>query len=90
MVLSATNADFFDMLAERSPYMPAGICIKDGQVLCNPHSMCTFFGMDRGESSTFIVKQEEELTMLNRPADLERPNEPLIREIFNSILIVKK
>lgn len=24
------------------------------------------------------------------PADLERPNEPLIREIFNSILIVKK
>jgi len=189
-VVAATNADFFDMFAERSPYMPAGICIKDGQVLCNPHSMCTFFGMDRsgkpvissfmenpelkgqllcalggreimlrdgeiaevspceafsftchprtcvgiredgttiilvvdgrlpwlsngasivdlaramqyfgakkainldgGGSSTFIVKQEGELTMLNRPADLERPNEPLIREIFNSILIVKK
>lgn len=189
-VVAATNADFFDMFAERSPYMPAGICIKDGQVLCNPHSMCTFFGMDRagnpvissfaenpelkgqllcalggreimlrdgeiaevspceafsftchprtcvgiredgttiilvvdgrlpwlsngasivdlaramqyfgakkainldgGGSSTFIVKQDEELTMLNRPADLERPNEPLIREIFNSILVIKK
>jgi len=46
--------------------------------------------LDGGGSSTFIVKQEGELTMLNRPADLERPNEPLIREIFNSILIVKK
>jgi len=46
--------------------------------------------LDGGGSSTFIVKQEGELTMLNRPADLMRPDEPLIREIFNSILVVKK
>lgn len=189
-VVAATNADFFDMFAERSPYMPSGLCVKDGRVLCNPHSTGTFFGMDRagnpvitsfvenpelkgqllcavggreiflrngeiaevspceafsstchprtcagiredgtaillvvdgrlpwlsngasivdlarimqyfgvekainldgGGSSTFIVKKDNKLTMLNRPADLERPNEPLIREIFNSILVVKK
>ena len=46
--------------------------------------------LDGGGSSTFIVKKDGELTMLNRPADLVRPTEPLIREIFNSIQIVRK
>ncbi|MBO7376776.1 MAG: phosphodiester glycosidase family protein [Clostridia bacterium] len=45
---------------------------------------------DGGGSSTFIVKKEGELTMLNHPADLVRPDDDLIRPLFDSILIYRK
>ena len=189
-VVAATNADFFDMFAIKSPFMPSGICIKDGRALANGTTIRTFLGMDRdgqgvissfaeepermgqlscalggreiflregelaelsegeafsfvchprtcagirpdgtiillvvdgripeysngasivdlarimqsfgavkainldgGGSSTFLIRKDEEFLMLNRPADLQRPTEPLIREVFNSILVVKK
>ncbi len=46
--------------------------------------------LDGGGSSTFIVRKEDELTMLNHPADLHRPLEDLIRPVFNSIIIVSR
>ncbi|MBR6790994.1 MAG: phosphodiester glycosidase family protein [Oscillospiraceae bacterium] len=58
-VVGAINADFFDMFAERSPFMPSGLCIKDGQVLCNPHSTRTFFGMDRAGNPVISSFAEE-------------------------------
>ncbi len=44
--------------------------------------------LDGGGSSTFIVEKDGELTMLNHPADLNRPMEDLIRPVFNSIIVV--
>lgn len=38
----------------------------------------------------FIVPYNEEFLMLNRPADLHRPTEALIRDVFNAVLVVKK
>ncbi len=46
--------------------------------------------IDGGGSCTFLINLEGELTMLNRPADLVRPTELLIRPIFNSIQIIQK
>ncbi len=188
-VVAATNADFFDWKAEFSPYMPAGLCIKDGKVISNSSSMLNFFGMDRsgktvisnyieepllqgqllcavggreiflrngeiadispcepfsslghprtcagvtedgttillvvdgrqpdfsngaslvdlarimqsfgvkkainldgGQSSNFIVKIENELALLNRPANLHNPEIIEPREVFNSLLVIK-
>ncbi|MCI8600277.1 MAG: phosphodiester glycosidase family protein [Oscillospiraceae bacterium] len=45
--------------------------------------------LDGGGSSTFLIMKEGELTMLNRPADLIRPTEPLIREIYNSLQVIQ-
>ena len=46
--------------------------------------------IDGGGSCTFLINIDGELTMLNRPADLVRPTELLIRPIFNSIQIIRK
>jgi exopolysaccharide biosynthesis protein len=46
--------------------------------------------LDGGGSSTFLVRKGEEFELLNTPADLVRPDDKLIRPIFNSVLIVKK
>ena len=67
-----------------------GASLREMAQICADVGMVNAINLDGGGSSTFIVKKEEELTMLNRPADLMRPDEPLIREIFNSILVVKK
>jgi len=46
--------------------------------------------IDGGGSSTFLINIDGEMTMLNRPADLVRPTEALIRPIFNSIQVIQK
>lgn len=66
---------------------------SNGASLVDLARMMQYFGMTRainldgGGSSTFLVMREGEMTMLNRPADLERPTEPLIRDIYNSLQI---
>jgi len=45
---------------------------------------------DGGGSSTFIVRKDNGLEMINHPADLEKPMEDLIRPLFNSLLIAEK
>ena len=46
--------------------------------------------LDGGGSSTFIVRNDGALRMMNAPADLQRPTENLIRPVFDSLVIVKK
>jgi exopolysaccharide biosynthesis protein len=50
----------------------------------------TAINLDGGGSSTILVDKKGELVMLNRPADLVRPDANLIRPIFNSIQIIQK
>ncbi len=58
----------------------AGLMLERGTV--------TALNLDGGGSSTFIVKQNQELRMLNHPADKFKPQEALIRPIFDSIILV--
>ncbi len=45
--------------------------------------------LDGGGSSTFIVRQGD-LVMKNQPADLERPDEDLIRPLFDTVLLTAR
>lgn len=44
--------------------------------------------LDGGGSSTFLVWEKDKFKIKNRPADLFRPDEKLIRPIYNSLQIV--
>ena len=50
----------------------------------------TAMNTDGGGSSTFIVRINDELRMLNHPADLYRPMEDLIRPLFDSLIFYEK
>jgi exopolysaccharide biosynthesis protein len=55
------------------------------------HGAVRGINLDGGGSSTFIVKNGEgKHEMLNHPADLHRPFDDLVRDVFNSILVVNK
>ena len=60
----------------------ARIMINNGAV--------TAMNTDGGGSSTFIVRINDELRMLNHPADLYRPMEDLIRPLFDSLIFYEK
>ena len=75
----------------RRPWHSNGATLVDAARLLKNHGAVRGINLDGGGSSTFIVKTDDgELTMLNHPADLHRPTEDLIRDVFNSIIIVKK
>lgn len=75
----------------RRPWHSNGATLTDAALLLKAHGAVRGINLDGGGSSTFIVKGEDgELTMLNHPADLHRPTEDLIRDVFNSIIIVRK
>ena len=75
----------------RRPWHSNGATLTDAALLLKAHGAVRGINLDGGGSSTFIVKTDDgELTMLNHPADLHRPTEDLIRDVFNSIIIVKK
>ena len=75
----------------RRPWHSNGATLTDAALLLKAHGAVRGINLDGGGSSTFIVKTDDgELTMLNHPADLHRPTEDLIRNVFNSIIIVKK
>ena len=60
----------------------AELMIREGAV--------TAMNADGGGSSTFIVRRENGLEMINHPADLFRPMEDLVRPLFDSFIIVAK
>lgn len=60
----------------------AQIMINNGAVIA--------LNTDGGGSSTFIVRINDELRMLNHPADLYRPMEDLIRPLFDSLIFYEK
>lgn len=75
----------------RRPAYSNGATLVDAAKLLISHGAVSGLNLDGGGSSTFIVENASgELEMLNHPADLARPTEDLIRDVFNSILIVKK
>jgi exopolysaccharide biosynthesis protein len=75
----------------RKPWHSNGATLTDAALLLKAHGAVRGINLDGGGSSTLIVQNEDgELTMLNHPADLHRPTEDLIRDVFNSIIIIKK
>lgn len=75
----------------RRPWHSNGATLYDAAVLLRRHGAVRGINLDGGGSSTFIVENKKgRLEMLNHPADLHRPYEDLIRDVFDSILIVKK
>ena len=69
------------------PERSTGASLIDLARLMQHFGMTKAINLDGGGSSTFLVMEEGEMTMKNRPADLERPTEPLIRDIYNSLQI---
>ena len=72
----------------RIPVRSNGASLIDLARVMQSFGMETAINLDGGGSSTFIVRENGELVMKNRPADLQRPEEPLIRDIYNSLQIV--
>lgn len=74
----------------RRPWHSNGATLVDAAKLLLMHGAVRGLNLDGGGSSTFIIENEEgKLQMLNHPADLHRPTEDLIRDVFNTILLVK-
>ena len=46
--------------------------------------------LDGGGSAILVLNRDSALTVMNRPADLIRPMDNLVRDIFNSVLVVGK
>jgi len=74
----------------RLPEYSNGASIVDLGRLMQSMGAKRAINIDGGGSCTFLVNLGGELTMLNRPADLVRPTDLLIRPIFNSIQIIQK
>ncbi len=78
----------FMVVDGRRPDWSNGASLTELAELMLERGAVTALNLDGGGSSTFIVKKEDGLTMLNHPADLHRPMEDLIRPVFNSIIVV--
>ncbi len=75
----------------RRPWHSNGATLMDAANLLLSEGAVRGINLDGGGSSTFIVKNGEGmLEMLNHPADLHRPTEDLIRDVFNTIILVKR
>jgi len=86
------NGDVIIMVIDgRRPWHSNGATLVDAAKLLLEHGAVRGLNLDGGGSSTFIVESEEgALEMLNHPADLHRPTEDLIRDVFNSIILIER
>ncbi len=74
----------------RQPEFSNGASIVDLARVMQSFGVQKAINLDGGQSSNFIVNKGNELVLLNRPANLHRPEVIEPREVFNSILVVKK
>ena len=74
----------------RIPEYSNGASLGDLALLLQEMGANDALNMDGGGSAILILNRDGVLTTMNRPADLIRPMDNLIREIFNSLLIVGK
>lgn len=74
----------------RRPAWSNGASLSELAKLMIEHGAKIALNTDGGGSSTFIVKTEGGLEMLNHPADLGRPMEDLIRPLFDSLILYRK
>lgn len=87
----AENGDLIVIISDgRRPKWSNGTALCELAQLMLEEGAVTAMNADGGGSSTFIVNNDGELTMLNHPADLYLPDEDLIRPLFDSLLIVAK
>ena len=75
----------------RIPEHSNGATMVDLFMLMKSFGAHTAINLDGGGSSTLIIKKPgEKFRMVNHPADLYRPLDDLIRDVYDSILIIKK
>jgi hypothetical protein len=74
----------------RRPAWSNGASLTELAMLMLENGAVTAMNTDGGGSSTFIVRKEDGLEMINHPADLERPMEDLIRPLFDSLIVTEK
>ncbi|MHC1787502.1 MAG: phosphodiester glycosidase family protein [Christensenellales bacterium] len=72
----------------RIPDHSNGASLGDLALLMREMGAVSALNLDGGGSAILILNQSGTLSPVNRPADLIRPNDNLIREIYNSLLIV--
>lgn len=85
------NNDFVILVVDgRIPGYSHGASLTDLMLIMKHFGVDKAINLDGGGSSTMIVKQNGELTMLNHPADLHKPLEKLIRPVYNSVLVVAR
>jgi len=74
----------------RIPEHSNGVSLGDLALLMREMGANDALNLDGGGSSILILNQDGELKTMNRPADLVRPMDNLIREVFNTLIIVAK
>lgn len=67
-----------------------GASLGDLALLLQKMGAYDALNLDGGGSSILVLNQDGRLTTMNRPADLIRPNDNIIREIYNCLLIMAK
>ena len=80
----------FTVVDGRRPEWSNGASLTELAGLMKEAGATRAINLDGGGSSTFIVRNDGALRMMNAPADLQRPTENLIRPVFDSLVIVKK
>lgn len=74
----------------RRPVWSNGAALSELGGLMIEHGAVIALNTDGGGSSTFIVRKNDNLEMLNHPADLARPMEDLIRPLFDTLIVCSK
>ena len=74
----------------RIPEYSNGATLTDLYLVLKELGAVEGINLDGGGSSTMIIKTEEGYKMINHPADLHRPFDNLIRDVYNSMLIITK
>ena len=76
----------------RIPSYSQGTTLADGVQIMHALGATDAINLDGGGSSTLFLYDADKdgFVLENRPADLDRPNDCLIRPIYNGILIYRK
>ena len=74
----------------RIPKYSNGATLMDAARLMQKLGAETALNLDGGGSCTFLIREGDGFSLKNNPADLFRPTEKLIRDVFDTLLIIKK
>lgn len=88
--IRADGKVIFTVVDGRRPEWSNGASLTELAELMRSAGVVTAINLDGGGSSTFIVNGGGKLSMLNSPADLQRPTEDLVRPVFNSLVLVQR
>ena len=74
----------------RIPEHSNGVSLADLAQLMKDFGALDALNLDGGGSSILVLNRDGDFTVMNRPADLFKPKDNLIREVSNSVLLVYK